>query len=156
MAKKKGQASAGAARRRARKARSVIEVRKKKEFTYRGKTMEELRALSLDEQTELLPARPRRVLRRGLTAEQHKLLERILNAEPGAKTFRTHRRDMPILPVMVGHSFGVYDGREFKSVTVQPEMIGHYLGEFALTRKVVSHGGVGVGATRSSKYMPLK
>ncbi len=155
MAKKK-QASAGAARRRARKARSVIDVRKKKEFTYRGYTMEELRELSLDEQTELLPARPRRILARGLTAEQHKLLERVLGTEAGQKTFRTHRRDMPVLPAMVGHTFGVYDGREFRSVTIQPEMIGHYLGEFALTRKTVSHGGVGVGATRSSKYMPLK
>ncbi len=155
MAKKK-QASAGAARRRARKARSVIDVRKKKEFTYRGYTLEELQELSLDEQTELLPSRVRRILRRGLTAEQHKLFDRVQRAEPGKQTFRTHRRDMPVLPVMVGHSFGVYDGREFKSVTIQPEMIGHYLGEFALTRKPVSHGGVEVGATRSSKYMPLK
>jgi small subunit ribosomal protein S19 len=156
MAKKKGQASAGAARRKARKARSVIDVRKKKEFTYRGLTLEEMRELSIEQQTELLPARPRRVMRRGLTAEQHKLLERVLNTEPGKKTFRTHRRDMPVLPAMVGHTFGVYDGKEFKSITVQPEMIGHYLGEFALTRKIVAHGGVGVGATRSSKYMPLK
>ena len=149
-------ASPGAARRKARKAKSVIEVRKKKEFTYRGKTLEELRAMSLDDQVGLLPSRIRRILRRGLTAEQHKLLENVRKAEPGTETFRTHRREMPILPEMVGHIFGVYNGREFKAVTVQPEMIGHYLGEFALTRKPVTHGGVGVGATRSSKFMPLK
>jgi small subunit ribosomal protein S19 len=153
---KKPQGSAGAARRRARKAKSVIEVRKKKEFTYRGRTLEELQAMPIDEVADLLPARVRRVLVRGLTAEQHKLLERITHSEPGSKTFRTHRRDMPILPVMVGHRFGVYDGKEFKQVVVQSEMIGHYLGEFALTRKTVTHGGVGVGATRSSKFMPLK
>lgn len=156
MAKRKGTASAGAARRKARKAKSVIEVRKKKEFTYRGKTLDELRALPFEEQLELLPSRIRRVFRRGLTAEQHKLLENVRNAEPGSDTFRTHRREMPILPEMVGHTFGVYNGREFKSVTIQPEMIGHYLGEFSHTRKVVAHGGVGVGATRSSKFMPLK
>lgn len=156
MAKKPTQTSAGAARRKARKAKSVIEVRKKKEFTFRGKTIEELHALSFDDQVALLPARMRRVFRRGLTAEQHKLLERVRNAEPGSATFRTHRREMPILPEMIGHNFGVYNGREFSAVTVQPEMIGHYLGEFALTRKLVAHGGVGVGATRSSKYMPLK
>lgn len=156
MAKNPKQASAGAARRKARKAKSVIEVRQKKEFTYRGKTMGELQGLSLDDQVALLPSRMRRVFRRGLTAEQHKLLERVRKADPGAATFRTHRREMPILPEMVGHMFGVYNGREFQSVTVMPEMIGHYLGEFALTRKVVSHGGVGVGATRSSKFMPLK
>ncbi|MBW3583160.1 MAG: 30S ribosomal protein S19 [Euryarchaeota archaeon] len=157
MAQKGGrQRSAGAARRAARKAKSVIEVRKKKEFTYRGKTLEELQALPFEEQIEMLPSRVRRIFRRGLTAEQHKLLENVRRAEAGAVTFRTHRREMPILPEMVGHTFGVYTGREFKSVTIVPEMIGHYLGEFALTRKVVSHGGVGVGATRSSKFMPLK
>jgi len=156
MAKRKGTASAGAARRKARKAKSVIEVRKKKEFTYRGKTIEELQAMPMDDQLELLPSRVRRIFRRGLTAEQHKLMERVRGAQPGEETFRTHRREMPILPEMVGHTFGVYNGREFKSVTVQPEMIGHYLGEFSHTRKSVTHGGVGVGATRSSKFMPLK
>ncbi len=158
MAKNKGrhQVSAGAARRKARKRKSVIDVRKKREFTYRGLTVEELQALPFDEQLELLPSKVRRIFRRGLTAEQHKLLERVRNADAGSETFRTHRREMPILPEMVGHSFGVYNGREFKSVTVTGEMIGHVLGEFSHTRKVVSHGGVGVGATRSSKFMPLK
>jgi small subunit ribosomal protein S19 len=153
---KKPMGSAGAARRRARKAKGVIEVRAKKEFTYRGLTLTELQALPLEEQADLLPSRARRVLLRGLTAEQHKLLERVSKTEPGARTFRTHRRDMPILPVMVNHRFAVHDGKEFKQVVVQSEMIGHYLGEFALTRKQVTHGGVGVGATRSSKFMPLK
>lgn len=153
---RKGQVSAGAARRKARKRKSVIEVRKKKEFTYRGLTVEELQKLPFEEQLELLPSSIRRIFRRGLTAEQHKLLEKIRGSEPGAQTFRTHRREMPILPEMVGHRFGVHNGREFQAVTIAPEMIGHVLGEFALTRKIVAHGGVGVGATRSSKYMPLK
>ncbi|HLE46753.1 MAG TPA: ribosomal protein S19 family protein, partial [Candidatus Thermoplasmatota archaeon] len=118
--------SPGAARRRARKAKSVIEVRKKREFTYRGLTLEELRALPFEEQIELLPSRIRRVFRRGLTAEQHKLLERVRKTEAGTETFRTHRREMPIIPEMVGHIFGVFNGKEFKAVTVQPEMIGHY------------------------------
>jgi small subunit ribosomal protein S19 len=41
-------------------------------------------------------------------------------------------------------------------VDLQPEMIGHRFGEFAPTRSKVTHGSAGVGATRSSKFVPLK
>ncbi|HHH78058.1 MAG TPA: 30S ribosomal protein S19, partial [Thermoplasmatales archaeon] len=64
--------------------------------------------------------------------------------------------DIIVLPQMVGRRIMVHNGKDFVSVTIQPEMIGHYLGEFAVTRKEVKHAGPGVGATRSSKYMPLK
>ncbi|MCK4714080.1 MAG: ribosomal protein S19 family protein, partial [Candidatus Aenigmarchaeota archaeon] len=47
-------------------------------------------------------------------------------------------------------------GREFKQFEVQPEMLGHFLGEFALTRKRIEHGSPGVGASRSSKFVPIK
>lgn len=55
---------------------------------------------------------------------------------------------------MVGLTIAVYNGKEFKEVKIEPEMIGHYLGEFAKTRKTVEHGGI--GATRSSLFVPLK
>lgn len=148
--------SAGAARRKARKAASLIEARSKKEFTYRGLTLPELQALPLEEQIEKLPARARRtLLDRGLTAEQHKLLGRFSTVKPGTP-IKTHRRDMIILPLMVGHTISVYQGKEYRNVEVQPEMIGHYFGEFAITRNFRVHGGVGVGATRGSKHLPLK
>jgi small subunit ribosomal protein S19 len=63
---------------------------------------------------------------------------------------------MIIFPEMVGLKIGVYNGQKFEIVEVRPEMIGHYLGEFSLTRRTVSHGSPGIGATRSSKYVPLK
>jgi ribosomal protein uS19 len=63
---------------------------------------------------------------------------------------------MLIFPEMVGLKIGVYNGRKFEIVEVKPEMIGHYLGEFSLTRVRVSHGSPGIGATKSSKYVPLK
>ncbi len=63
---------------------------------------------------------------------------------------------MIILPSFVDHRIDVYNGKEFQRVDIQANMIGHYLGEFALTRQKVKHTGPGVGATRSSKYMPLK
>ena len=57
---------------------------------------------------------------------------------------------------MVGKVIFVHNGKEFVRVEIKPEMIGHRLGEFAKTRKFEKHSGPGVGATRSSKYVPLK
>jgi small subunit ribosomal protein S19 len=129
------------------------------EFTYRGHTLDELQEMSVDEVAALLPARTRRSIERGLSAEKEKLLEsaREADAEHTAdEPIRTHLRDMPILPEMVGITFAVHTGQSFERVRVEPEMIGHYLGEFQLTRTQVEHGQAGIGATRSSKFVPLK
>lgn len=142
------------ARSRRKRRRKKIEIRKK-EFKYRGLTLEELQKLSIDELLPLLPSRMRRTLKRGLTKEQDKLLNDIKKAKQG-DVIKTHCRNMIILPEFVGYRIDVHNGSEFQRVDIQPEMVGHYLGEFALTRKKVKHTGPGVGATRSSKYMPLK
>ncbi|HID74086.1 MAG TPA: 30S ribosomal protein S19 [Thermoplasmata archaeon] len=131
----------------------LARVRRKKEFTYRGYTLEQLQAMSLKELMDLFPARVRRTLRRGLSEENTKFLNRLRRTDG---VVRTHRRDMVVLPEMVGRTIALYNGREFKPIEIKPEMIGHYLGEFALTRTFGQHSGPGVGATRSSKYMPLK
>ena len=68
----------------------------------------------------------------------------------------THLRDVLILPSMVGVTLNVYSGKEFTPVTITTEMVGHYLGEYVITNKRVSHGAPGVGASRSSLYVPLK
>jgi len=132
-----------------------------KKFTYKGYTLEELQKMPMDEFIKLLPARQRRSLLRGLTEAQRILLEKIRRAkkalQEGRKVvIKTHVRDMIILPEMVGLIIHVYNGREFVPVEVKPEMIGHYLGEFAITCKPVKHGAPGVGASRSSMYVPLK
>jgi small subunit ribosomal protein S19 len=134
------------------KRRKVEAPRRKEEFSYRGHSPEELKDLELDRLAQLLPARQRRKLKRELTEDQKKLLQKIREG----KTIRTHQRDMIVLPEMFGTSIGVHDGKTFAIVEIMPEMIGHYLGEYALTRRRVSHGGPGVGATRSSRYVPLK
>ena len=129
------------------------------EFTYRGHTLDELQEMELDEVAELLPARQRRSITRGLDEEQEKLLEKARNRTPeetANNPIRTHLRDMPVLPEFVDLTFSVYNGAEFDRVEIQPEMIGHYLGEFRLTRTSVEHGQAGIGATRSSKFVPLK
>lgn len=130
-------------------------------FKYRGYTLEELKKMNMDQFIQLLPARARRSLRRGLPPRQKKLLERLRRAYRAKKRgkdllTRTHIRDMIIFPEMVGLKIGIYNGREFITVEIKPDMIGSYLGEYALTRKRVQHGSPGIGATRSSKYVPLK
>jgi len=130
-------------------------------FHFRGYTLEDLKKMNMDEFIQLLPARARRSLKRGLPPRQKKLLERLRRAYRAKKRgkdllTRTHVRDMIIFPEMVGLKIGVYNGRGFEVVEIMPEMIGHYLGEFSLTRKRVQHGSPGIGATRSSKYVPLK
>ncbi|MCI4319454.1 MAG: 30S ribosomal protein S19 [Thermoplasmata archaeon] len=131
------------------------EVRRKREFTLRGRTLEELLALPLPELGKLLPARARRSIKRGFTDEQRSFLEKIL-VQPKDQALKTHVRDALVLPQHVGHRVAVHTGKEFKEVEIRPEMIGHYYGEFALTRRFEKHSGPGVGATRSSKFMPLK
>jgi len=111
----------------------------KKDFKYRGHTLEELNAMSMDELVKILPSRARRSLTRGLNEEQKKLLNKVKKAQQALKdgkkeVVKTHCRDMPILP----------------------EMVGQYLGEYSLTRRPVKHSAPGVGATRSSLFVPIK
>lgn len=150
---KKIMGSAKATRRRVRKKASAIQAKRKKEFLYRGFTMDELLAMSFDEILGILPSRARRTYLRGLNYEQQLLFDKLKVAE---ETVRTHRRDLPIIPQFVGKKVSVYNGKEFREFEIKPEMIGCFIGEFIMTRKPPVHSGPGVGATRSSKFMPLK
>ena len=159
--KKKSFMTPKASRRKARKRLSTTTGRVKKEFTYRGYTMEELSQMELwpsegseNSIIELLPSRARRSIGRGMSVENEHFLDRV--RRNSSTTVRTHRRDMPILPEFVGRRIAIHNGQHFIELDVKPEMIGHYLGEFALSRKNVAHSGPGVGATRSSKHVALK
>jgi small subunit ribosomal protein S19 len=125
-----------------------------KNFQYRGRSLEELKSMSMDEFINLLPSRMRRSLRRGLTQEQRTVIERIRLNE--GKPIRTHARDLVVLPEMVGKTIFVHGGSEFAEVRINEKMLGHYLGEFVITNKPVRHGKPGIGASRSSMYIPLK
>jgi small subunit ribosomal protein S19 len=130
-------------------------------FTFRGLSVEELEKLPMDEFAKLLPSRQRRSLSRGLPPRHKKLLENLRRAHRAIKkgkkvNVRTHDRDMVILPEMVELSVSIYNGKEFIPIEIKPEMIGHYLGEYSPPCKKVSHGNPGIGATKSSAYVPLK
>lgn len=133
-----------------------------REFKFRGLNVDQLKNLSIEALLPLLNARQRRSLDKRvgkyMNDEKRKLRERIKNVREGnsKETIRTHVRDMIILPDMVGITLNIHNGKDFTPITIKPEMIGHYLGEYSITNKRVQHGAPGVGASRSSLYVPLK
>ena len=126
-----------------------------KVFYFHGKTWEEIKSMSTEEFIKLLPTRKKRSLKRGLTEAQNTLLKVIRGSKPD-KIIRTHVRSMIIMPEMVGRKFAVHDGKDWNLVDVRPEMLGHCLGEFSITREKVSHSGPGIGATRGTKFISVK
>ncbi len=129
-----------------------------KKFDFRGMQLEELQSMPNDEMFKILNSRQRRSLTRGITDGKRKLIKEIKALKAGdiKNPIKTHLRDLIILPHMVGAEVNVFSGKEFKPVTITAEMIGHYVGEYVITNKKVSHGAPGVGASRSSLYVPLK
>lgn len=130
-------------------------VEKRKDFTYRGKTIEELKKLDIREFAKFIPARERRTLLRN-TDVFERFLTRTKKKIEKEKQVKTHNRNIIIVPQMVGMAIHVYNGRIFERVDILPEMIGHRLGEFSLTRKPIKHGAAGIGATRSSASRSVK
>ncbi len=125
----------------------------KKEFTYRGKTLAELQKLSIEEFAKLVGADNRRCLLRGLTPVQKNFIRKL---QSGKNRVKTHSRDMVILPMMVGKEVQIHMGKKYDSVWITEEMLGHRLGEFAMTRKKVAHNAPGIGATKSTSSVSVK
>ena len=121
-----------------------------KEYLYRGRTIEYLKSLDVRESAKFLPSRSRRsVLRNFDTIE--KFVKRCEKKISRNKKIKTHQRDIVIIPKLVGFNIGVYNGKNFQEIPITIEMIGHRLGEFAMTRSRVNHGSAGIGATKSSR-----
>ena len=124
----------------------------KKAFAYRGKSLEELQKISLNELADLLPSNERRKIKR-LTEDEKQFMEKLKKSK---RPVKTHLRSMLVLPFMVGKTIHIYNGKTFVPVTIIEEMIGHRLGEYSLTRNRVAHSAPGVGATRSSSNISVK
>ncbi|HJX49977.1 MAG TPA: ribosomal protein S19 family protein [Candidatus Nanoarchaeia archaeon] len=128
----------------------MAEIITKKQFLYRGKSLEELQAMEVREFAKLLKSRRKRnVLRQFQKIED--FINRAKIKLSKNKPIKTHQRDLTIVPQMIGMRIGTYNGREFVPVDVVAEMLGHVLGEFSNTRSKVKHGAAGVGSTKGTK-----
>ena len=131
-----------------------MEIRRK-QFTYRGKTIEELKTLDVREFAKYLRSRQRRTVLR-----QFQKIENFVNKskERAAKNkkIKTHQRDLIVVPELIGMTIQIHNGKSFTPVEIKGEMLGHVFGEFAPTRGKVNHGSAGVGATKGTKFKSKK
>jgi len=143
----------------------AAELKKKRtfrKFTYRGVDLDQLLDMNNEGLMELFTCRIRRKFSRGLKRKPMALIKKLrkkkkeapVNEKPDV--VKTHLRNMIVVPEMTGSIVGVYNGKVFTQVEIKPEMIGHYLGEFSISYKPVKHGRPGIGATHSSRFIPLK
>jgi len=128
---------------------------------YRGMDKDALSVLSPEDSLPLLTSRARRAVKRALAnkaVKVRKLMRKAaaLRATNPAKVIRTHVREAVILPAWMGLNFAVHNGKEWKPVQITIDKIGYRLGDFSHTTGRVLHSGPGVGATRGSKFIPLK
>lgn len=130
-------------------------IDKKKEFTYRGKTLEELKTLEVREFAKFVKARARRTILRNFQ-EIEKFVSNAKEKISRGKRIKTHDRDVVIVPQLVGMHISLYKGNGFTPIEITPEMLGHKLGEFAPTRGRIKHGSAGVGATKGTKHKSKK
>jgi small subunit ribosomal protein S19 len=128
--------------------KEVVALKREKKFC--GLTIEQLKAMTIKDASEYMPARSRRSVLR-----HPEIIERFIKSAEEKisrkKKVKTHLRDLIIVPKMVGMNIHIYNGKTFEEIPVDIEMIGHRLGEFALTRQKVTHSAAGIGATRGSK-----
>merc|ERR1711881_698648 len=127
-------------------AEEAAEIKRKRafrKFTYRGIDLDQLLDLSSEDLRDVIHSRARRRFNRGLKRKPMGLI-------------KTHLRDMIVVPEMIGSVIGIYSGKEFNQVEIKPETVGHYLGEFSISYHPVKHGRPGIGATHSSRFIPLK
>lgn len=146
----------------ANKAAELKKARSFRKFQYRGIELESLLDLTSEQLMDVFHARARRKFQRGLKRKPMGLIKKLRQAKKDAEAnekpapVKTHLRNMIIVPEMIGSIVGIYNGKVFNQVEIRPEMIGHYLGEFSITYKPVKHGRPGIGATNSSRFIPLK
>ena len=124
----------------------------KKDFLYRGKSIDFLKTLDVRESAKFLPSRSRRSILKSFDIVE-KFIKQCDEKVSKNKPIRTHKRDIVIVPKLVGLTIGIHNGKVFNNVNIAPEMIGHRLGEFSLTRSKVNHGAAGIGATKSSRAL---
>jgi small subunit ribosomal protein S19 len=130
-----------------------------KKDTWKGFEEEQVAAISFDDFLKRISSRDRRtLLRMKMNPRLKKFVEkvRLVKKTNPKKLIKTHVREAIILPEWLGLTFGVHNGKEFKKVEITMNRVGKRLGDFSHTTGRVAHSGPGVGATRGSKFVPLK
>lgn len=134
-----------------------------RKFTYRGVELDTLMTMPLTDFALLLTSKLRRHINRGLSPREVTLIRKCLatkqacvHPEDKPAMVSTHARSMIIIPQFVGNVIGIHNGKTFVPVEIKPEMIGCQFSDFVGTKSVGGHGRPGVGATSSSKFVPLK
>jgi small subunit ribosomal protein S19 len=127
----------------------------KKQFMYRGKSIEELKALDVREFAKYLPSRQKRSVLRNFQIIED-FVKRCKEKIEKGKKIKTHQREIIIVPQMVGMNIQVHNGKNFNPVLIETEMLGHRLGEMSVTRSKVAHNKAGIGATKGSKHKAKK
>jgi len=127
----------------------------KKENTFRGKTLEELKKLDVREFAKYLTSKQKRFVLRQFQ-EIDEFVNRARKKIANNKQIKTHKRTIVVVPELVGMRIQIYNGRGFTPIDLKWDMMGHKFGEFAPTRARIKHGKSGVGATKGSKSKSKK
>ena len=112
---------------------------KKKEITFKGKTAEELKKLDVREFAKLLRSRQRRTVLRNFQEHENFVKRALTQVGKGKKTIKTHRRDLVVVPGLIGLKLQIYNGREFIPFEVTVQSLGHKFGEFSPSRARARH-----------------
>jgi len=127
---------------------------------YKGLDEDEISKMSVDDFMKLVTSRERRTLKNLNRNPRLKKfitkVRKLIKEGKKDKMIKTHVREAIILPEWLGLTFGIYTGKEYRKLIVTMKHIGKRLGDFAHTTGPVRHSGPGVGATRGSKFVPLK
>jgi len=130
-----------------------------KKDSWKGIDEEHIASLPYDDFMKKIHSRERRTLLRLKFNPRLKAfieeVRKVKKTNP-KKIIKTHIREAVILPEWIGLTFGIHNGKEFKRIEITINKVGRRLGDFSHTTSRVLHSGPGVGATRGSKFVPLK
>jgi len=133
----------------------MAEETTKKQTTFRGKAMDELKSLEVREFAKFLTSSPKKFVLRHFN-EIEDFITQARKKMSKNKPIKTHKRDLVVVPGMIGMRIQIHNGRTFIPIEITGEMFGHKFGEFAPTRGKTKHGKAGMGATKGSKNKSKK
>jgi small subunit ribosomal protein S19 len=125
--------------------------------SFYGLTFSQIKNKPLAELSEFLDSRARRCIKRGLVDKYAKVYSNLIKKTDAGVPYRTHVRNLLIIPSIVGRSVSVHNGKNFIPLMISEEMLGRKIGEFVQTKSKVKHSGKkGIGATKGNSSVAKK